>query len=282
MILDTVIYGNFTVLDRVIYGNVTVFDLLKVVVFLIIAVLIARVVVIYLRRSLKDRMSRDLMEIVIKVTYYTIIVIAVLFGLKNLQIELSGLLVAGGIIGIVIGFATQSIVGNLVSGLFLMVERPIKIGDQVNIDGTSGFVEDIHTVSTIIRTYGGLYVRIPNEKVFTNKITNYVANTARRFEYVVGIRYSDDADEAIEIIEDLIEEHPFALKYPSPQVFVDNLGDNAVNIIVKIWAPPTEWYDVKMEMLWKIKKGLKVNGIEIAFPQRTVWFANELQKQEVS
>lgn len=282
MILDTVIYGNFTVLDRVIYGNVTVFDLLKVVVFLIIAVLIARVVVIYLRRSLKDRMSRDLMEIVIKVTYYTIIVIAVLFGLKNLQIELSGLLVAGGIIGIVIGFATQSIVGNLVSGLFLMFERPIKIGDQVNIDGTSGFVEDIHTVSTIIRTYGGLYVRIPNEKVFTNKITNYVANTARRFEYVVGIRYSDDADEAIEIIEDLIEEHPFALKYPSPQVFVDNLGDNAVNIIVKIWAPPTEWYDVKMEMLWKIKKGLEVNGIEIAFPQRTVWFANELQKQEVS
>lgn len=282
MILDTVINGNFTVLDRVIYGNVTGLDLLKVVVFLIIAVLVARVVVIYLRRSLKDRMSRDLMEIVIKVTYYTIIVIAVLFSLKNLQIELSGLLVAGGIIGIVIGFATQSIVGNLVSGLFLMVERPIKIGDQVEIDGTSGFVEDIHTVSTIIRTYGGLYVRIPNEKVFTNKITNYVANTARRFEYVVGIRYSDDADEAIEIINDLIEEHPLALKDPSPQVFVDNLGDNAVNIIVRIWAPPTEWFDLKMEMLWKIKKGLEENGIEIAFPQRTVWFANELQKQEVS
>lgn len=282
MIFDTVIYGNFTVLDRVIYGNVTGFDLLKIIVFLIIAVLIARVVVIYLRRSLKDRMSRDLMEIVIKVTYYTIIVIAVLFSLKDLQIDLSGLLVAGGIIGIVIGFATQSIVGNLVSGLFLMFERPIKIGDQVDIDGTSGFVEDIHTVSTIIRTYQGLYVRIPNEKVFTNKITNYVANTARRFEYVVGIRYSDDADEAIEIIEDLIEEHPIALKDPSPTVFVDNLGDNAVNIIVRIWAPPTEWYDLKMEMLWKIKKDLEENGIEIAFPQRTIWFANELQKPDVS
>ena len=270
------------ILDTVIYGNVTGFDLLKVVVFLIIAVLIARVVVIYLRRSLKDRLSRDIQEIVIKVTYYTIIVIAVLFVIQRLGIELSGLLVAGGIIGIVIGFATQSIVGNLVSGLFLMFERPIKIGDQVNIDGTSGFVEDIHTVSTIIRTYEGLYVRIPNEKVFTNKITNYVANTARRFEYVVGIRYSDDADEAIEIIKDLIEEHPFALKDPSPTVFVDNLGDNAVNIIVRIWAPPTEWYDLKMEMLWKIKKVLEENGIEIAFPQRTVWFANELQKQEVS
>jgi small-conductance mechanosensitive channel len=268
--------------DIVIYGNLTGFDLLKVVVFLIIAVLTARIVVIYLRRSLKDKLSRDIQDVVIKVIYYSIIVIAVLLILRLLGIELSGLLVAGGIIGIVIGFASQSIVGNLISGLFLMFERPIKIGDQVNIDGTSGFVEDIHTVSTIIRTYEGLYVRIPNEKVFTNKITNYVANTARRFEYVVGIRYSDDADEAIEIIKDLIEEHPIALKDPSPKVFVDDLGDNAVNIIVRIWAPSTEWYDVKMEMLWKIKKGLKENGIEIAFPQRTVWFANELQKQEVS
>ncbi len=282
MILDNVIHGNITGLDSVIYGTITGFDLIETVVFLIIAILIARLVVIYLRRSLKDRMSRDIMEITIKVIYYTIIVIAVLFALKRLEIELSGLLVAGGIIGIVIGFATQSIVGNLVSGLFLMIERPIKIGDQVDIDGTSGYVEDIHTVSTIIRTYEGLYVRIPNEKVFTNKITNYVANTARRFEYVVGIRYSDDADEAIEIIKDLIEEHPIALKNPSATVFVDNLGDNAINIIVRIWAPPTEWYDLKMEMLWKIKKGLEENGIEIAFPQQTVWFANELRKKEVS
>jgi small-conductance mechanosensitive channel len=270
------------ILDRVIYGNITGFDLLNNVVFLIIVILIARVVVIYLRRYLKDRMSRDILEIVIKVIYYSIIVIAVLFVLRHLGIQLSGLLVAGGIIGIVIGFATQSIVGNLVSGLFLMIERPIKIGDQVNIDGISGYVEDIHTISTIIRTYGGLYVRIPNEKVFTNTITNYVANTARRFEYVVGIRYSDDADKAIEIIKDLIEEHPLALKDPSPKVYVDNLGDNAINIFVRIWAPPTEWFDLKMEMLWKIKKALEENGIEIPFPQRTVWFANELRKQEVS
>ena len=119
------------------------------------------------------------------------------------------------------------------------------------------------------------------EMVERYKITNYVANTARRFEYVVGIRYSDDADEAIEIIKDLIEEHPIALKNPSATVFVDNLGDNAVNIIVRIWAPPIEWYDLKMEMLWKIKKGLEENGIEIAFPQRTVWLANELRKHEV-
>jgi len=267
--------------DTIVYGDVTILDLLWIAVCLIIVVLIAKVVAINIKRSLKNRMDRDHLEITTKVIYYMIIIVAILLSLPALGIHPSNLLVAGGVVGIVIGFASQSIVGNLISGIFLMFERPIKIGDQLRVDDISGFVEDIHIVSTIIRTYNGLYVRIPNEKVFTGIITNYVANIARRFEYVVGIRYSDDADLAIEIIEDLIDEQPFALKNPSPQVFVDNLGDNSVNLHVRIWAPATEWYDLKMELLWEIKKTLEENGIEIAFPQRVVWFADELRKREV-
>ncbi|MEA1895499.1 MAG: mechanosensitive ion channel family protein [Euryarchaeota archaeon] len=270
MILDTIIYSD------------TILNLLWIAVRIIITVLIAKVVAINIKRSLKDRMDRDRLEITTKVVYYTIIIIALLLIISDLGMDLSGLLVAGGVVGIVIGFASQSIVGNLISGIFLMFERPIKIGDQLRVDDITGFVEDIHIVSTIVRTYNGLYVRIPNEKVFTGIIINYVTNIARRFEYVVGIRYSDDADVAIEIIEDLIDEQPFALKNPSPQVFVDNLGDNSVNIIVRIWAPATEWYDLKMETLWEIKKTLEENGIEIAFPQRVVWFADEIRKREVS
>ena len=269
------------ILDRMVYGTLTILDLLQIAVCLIVAALIAKLVAINIKRSLKNRMDRDHLEIITKVVYYTIIIIAVLLALPALGIHSSNLLVAGGVVGIVIGFACQSIVGNLISGIFLMFERPIKIGDQMRVDDISGFVEDIHVVSTIVRTYSGLYVRIPNEKVFTGIITNYVANIARRFEYVVGIRYSDDADLAIKIIEDLIDEHPFALKEPSPKVFVDNLGDNSVNLLVRIWAPATEWYDLKMEMLWKIKKTLEENGIEIAFSQRVVWFADELRKREV-
>jgi len=99
----------------------------------------------------------------------------------------------------------------------------------------------------------------------------------RRFEYIVGIRYSDDADKAISIIKEIVDVQPFALKNPPPGIFVDNLGDNAVNIIARIWAPVSEWYELKMTLLWKIKTVLEKNGIEIAFPQRTLWFANELK-----
>lgn len=250
---------------------------------LLFAIVIGKVITTYLRRSLKEKITKEHLEIILKVVYYSIIIVAlIVFVLPTLGVKPSGLLVAGGIAGIILGFASQSIVSNLISGIFLMIERPIKIGNQVNIDGISGFVEDINIISTIIRTYDGLFVRMPNEKVFTTNIKNYVGNVARRFEYIVGITYGDDADQAIGIIKNVIEAHPLALKIPGPMIFVDNLGDNAVNIIVRIWAPSNEWLDVKIELLWIIKKTLEENGIEIAFPQRTLWFANELSTQDIN
>lgn len=270
------------ILDIIVYDDVTVFDLVSVILTLLISVIIAKVIVINVRRSLKEKLRKDHLDMIIKIIYFSIIVMAVVSVLPTLGIKTSGLLVAGGIVGLVIGFASQSIVSNLISGLFLMIERPIVIGNQVNIEGISGFVEDISIISTIIRTYDGLYVRMPNEKVFTTNITNYVGNVARRFEYVVGIRYSDDADKAIEIIKNIIDDHPFALKNPAPVAFVDNLGDNTVNIIVRIWGPSTEWFGIKTFLLWEIKRILEENGIEIAFPQRVLWFGNELKMQEVS
>ncbi len=268
------------IFDTVVYGNVTLFDLFKVIAILIVAVVIARVITINLRRGLKDKLDKDHLVIITKVVYYGIIVIAVLAVLPMFGVSLSGLLVAGGIAGLVIGIASQSVVGNLIAGLFLMIERPMKIGQAVNIAGTAGVVEDIRVISTTLRTFEGLYVRMPNEKVFTTDITNYVEYVARRLEYVVGIRYSDDADKAIGIIQKLHEEHLLTLISPTPDIFVDNLGDNAVNIIVRIWVPTTEWYGIKKELLWKIKTALEDQGIEIAFPQCTVWFANELRSGE--
>ena len=268
------------ILKKIVYSNVTVFDLIVAAVIFIIAVAVARGVSVYLRRFLKEKVGKEHINIIAKVCTYAIMIVAALIMLPILGVKLSGLLVAGGVAGLAIGFASQSIIGNLISGLFLMVERPIKIGNSVNIDGTMGIVEDIRVMSTSLRTFDGLFMRVPNQKVFTSSITNFVANAARRFEYVVGIRYSDDAAKAIKIIKDLIEAQPMALKNPEPMVFVDNLGDNSVNIFVRIWAPTTDWFDLKKKMLWEIKKALEKEGMEIPFPQRTVWFANELSAKQ--
>ena len=250
-------------------------SVLIVCVSLALAIVIGKALTINIRRALKDKVKNEHIELINKIVYYGLIAIVTVSSLQYVGVDMSGVLVAGGIVGIVIGFASKSAVGNFVSGLFLMVERPIKIGDQVDIGGVQGFVEDIHILSTIVRTYDGLYVRIPNEKLFTSEITNFVAHPVRRFEYVVGIRYQDDAEKAIRIIKEVLDEHPYVLVNPEPQIFVEELGESSVNIRVKVWAPVKVWYKTKMELLWKIKKALEENGIEIPFPQRVVWFANE-------
>ncbi len=240
-----------------------------------LGVLVAKLVGIYVKRMLADRIPKNELNLILKILNVSILSVFALLGLPYVGVNPSGLIAAGGFAGLVVGFASRSVVANLVSGVFLMLERPIKIGDQVLVGDVAGFVEDIQILSTIIRTYDGLFVRIPNEKLFTSNIVNVVANPVRRFEYVVGISYKDDAGKAIEIIRRVIDEHPFALKNPEPQVFVNELGESSVNIVVRVWSPSSVWYNVKTELLWKIKVELEKAGIEIPFPQRVVWLRGE-------
>jgi len=264
------------ILNRVIFGNIRISDIILSFAIILIASLLAKVTAFYLRKNLKGRVDENNLKIIVRILNYSVFVLSLLMILPHLGLNLSGLLVAGGMTGLVIGFASQKVVSNLISGVFLMIEKPIRIGQGVNIEGTVGVVVDINIMSTIIRTYESLYVRIPNEKVFTNTITNFVENIVRRINYTVGIRYSDDAEKAIDIIKNVLEYQPFVLENPKPMIFVDELGDNAVNIVVRFWAPTSEWFDVKTRMLWEIKKAIESEGIQVPFPQRTVWFASDL------
>ncbi|MBF0288549.1 MAG: mechanosensitive ion channel family protein [SAR324 cluster bacterium] len=263
------------IFKKTLYGDVTLTEFSIAFLLILFGLLFAKVVSLYVKRFLKDKIAKEHLDIIAKLIFYTIFVIALIIALPFLGFKLSGLLVTGGVVGLAIGFASQNIVGNLISGIFLIIERPIKLGNAVNIDGTFGIVEDIHIMSTTLRTFDGIFMRVPNQKVFTANITNFASHPVRRFEYTIGIRYSDDAIRAIDLIKGLIDQQPFALKKPEPQVFVDNLGDSSVNLIVRIWSPNTEWFNVKIELLWKIKTLLEQEGIEIPFPQRVIWQGND-------
>jgi small-conductance mechanosensitive channel len=262
---------NSTLDIAAIVANLKAYDIIAIAVILIIAVVIAKIVTTFLKKKLSDRMEKSDLNVLNSIVWWSIILIGIFFASPHFKIDLSGLLVAGGIVAVIIGFASQSVVSNFVSGIFLIIERPMKIGDNINIGDVTGNVEHIQILSTIVRTFEGIYVRVPNEKVFTSNIKNYVSNVARRFDYKIGISYRDDADRAIMIIRDIIEQEPFALKNPEPLVFVDKLGDSSVELLIRIWAPSKEWYDLKMSLLVKIKTTLEANGIEIPYPQQVVW-----------
>ena len=270
----------FEWLNNVLYQEVTWFNLISAVLIFFFSLLFSKLLTTQLRRAFKEKMNREQLELMAKMVFYGILAIALLWIMPTIGIELSGLLVAGGIIGLAIGFASQSIIGNLISGVFLMGERPVKIGDHVQIGEHRGFVEDIQIISTTIRTLDGLYLRVPNEEVFTSAITNYSNNQARRLDLDIGIRYSDDAEKAIEVIEEVIEEHPMTLIEPPSYVFVDSLGDNSVDIVARIWVPTSEWYATQRELLWKFKVAVEAAGIQIPFPQRVVWYGADEEKAE--
>ncbi len=267
------------ILSTPVIGDITVFDLLVFALIIGISIIVAKIAGMYLKKSLSDRVRKDEMIKIIRITQAVIILIGIFISLPSFRVDFGELLLIGGAAGIIIGFASQRLATNIGSGLILIFERPIQIGDSVKIGDTAGTVDDIRILSTTIKTYEGIYVRIPNEVVFNSEITNYIANVARRFEYRIGIRYTDNAEHAIGIISALLASHPLVLKNPSPEIYVDELGDNAVIISVRIWAPSHEWWSVRTELLQKIRAALEAEGIGMPFPQREIWFADGNRKE---
>ncbi|WOF16108.1 mechanosensitive ion channel family protein [Methanoplanus sp. FWC-SCC4] len=259
--------------------SISIYDIASFIVIICATFLIARIVTNSLTKTLKEKLDDNELNLIRKILFYGIVITGFLVALPNIISDVSGLLLAGGVFSIIIGFASQSTVSNLVSGLFLIIEHPIKVGDKIVIEDEMGYVDDIRILSTIIRTYEGKFVRFPNEKVFNSKIINYVTNVAIRFEYTVNISYQDNGDKAVQVIKDVIEKEPYILKNPAPYTWIKNLGDNGVDIVARMWAPSWDYWNTEIVLLLKIKDALESEGIEIPFPQRVVWFAEDDPKK---
>lgn len=223
---------------------------------------------------LRDKFSKESLNMFTKINLSLFILGYLIFVMSLTGINLSGLVVAGGFISIIIGLATQKVLGNVFSGIFLMIERPLKIGQSVNIEDVSGFIEDVRFLSTIVRSFEGPFVRIPNERVFSAIITNYQENVARRIDYTIDIRYSDDSTLALAVIGKLLEEHKFVLAIPESEVFVEEFASSSVKIIARFWCPTEKWYQTKITLLQQIREKLEENNIQIPFPQVEVTIKN--------
>ncbi len=245
---------------------------------------IARLVRVITSKYIGTKLPLGSRRILGKTIYYMIIAIALLTALGVSGVDLSGMVLAGGIAGIVIGFATQSLFSNVISGIFLQIDKPMKIGDPVLITGklpdVAGVVVEITTLSSRLRMFDGTYVRLPNSDVFLSEIRNYSTAAARRVEIIVGIAYKEDVAKVIGIIRKSLKETPLVLVEPQPDVYVDSLGDSAVSINVWCWVPFSIWFDMRKQIIQQIKRELDSNGIEIPFPQRVVYLAKQGRKRK--
>ncbi|WP_048811162.1 mechanosensitive ion channel family protein [Thermococcus gammatolerans] len=222
-------------------------------------------------------------QIKAKILYYTLITIAFFIALNiaGLTGRLTTIIAAAGITGIVLGFASQTVIANFISGLFLYSDKPLEIGQAIRLEVegnvVEGVVEDIRILSTRIRQWDGTLVRVPNEKLFNSNIINLQKFPVRRVDIVVGIAYKEDTSRAIDVIRRTLDEMPLVLAEPEPWIYVTELGDSSVNLSVRAWVPSDKWFDVRTEIVERIKRALDDAGIEIPFPQRVNWFPEPIR-----
>lgn len=240
-----------------------------------VGITVARVISVIFKKYFAANLPVHTAKSVNKIIYYGIIIITLLAVTTSQGIDLSGLMVAGGIFGIVIGFATQSVVSNAISGIFLMFDKPAKTGDLIEIKQSNiyGKLMDITIFSTRIKLFDGSIMRVPNEKLFTSEIRNVSGSEVRRIDAIVGIAYKEDVDYAIDVIRKAIAKMHYVLREPEPTIWTEQLSDSSVNLKVLTWIPRDEWDNVGPILLKEIKKDIDAAGIEIPFPQRTIHYA---------
>jgi small-conductance mechanosensitive channel len=201
----------------------------------------------------------------------SILVLGFLIVLSILGIELSGLLVAVGFTGIVVGLATQQVLSQFFSGISLLLEGRVRVGDSVRVGDDWGVIESIGLMSTQIRLWSGEVLTIPNNDLMSSKIYNFSRSVARRVDISVPISYTSNISKALEVIRGLLDSKELVLAEPQPVLIVDSLGDSAIIIKVLFWVPSQEFWTVRREIIREVKEALEAVGIEIPYPQRVVW-----------
>ncbi|MEM2576219.1 MAG: mechanosensitive ion channel family protein [Sulfolobales archaeon] len=256
---------QFTILDS--------FDLLVRIVLAITSIAISYYLGILISnyvKKLKLKAPPELVYNIMKTVKLVMLFIGFLVALSLLGLELSGILIAAGFAGIVVGLATQQTLSQVFAGLSMLFEGRVKVGDSVRVGDDWGVVESVGIMSTQIRLWSGEVVTIPNNDLMSSKIYNYSRPIARRIEVSIGISYRSDVGKALNVIRSLLEGKELILADPAPTLIVDSLGESSVNIRVLFWVPSREFWTVRSEIIKEIKEALERAGIEIPFPHRVV------------
>ena len=225
-----------------------------------------------LRKRGVDETLLPTMKGVLKGFLTVILLIAVV---KKVGADPAGLVAVLGALGLAAGFALQGSLANFAGGILILVLKPFKNGDVINVNGETGSVQSISIVTTTLKTPDNRVIYMANGGVASATITNITQESTRRWDYVCGIGYDDDFEKAKEIIQGLIAADDRFHKDPAPFVRVGNLGDSSVDITIRAWVDTSEYWNVHFDMIENIKKEMDKAGISIPYPQRDIHVFNE-------
>ena len=226
-------------------------------------------------RSVKRRLSPQVGMLLRKGIFYTGTTIIILQVLHQLSFQLGALLGAAGIVGIALGFASQTSMSNIISGLFLISEHPFEVGDLIRVGETTGVVLSIDLMSVKLRTFDNQYVRIPNENLIKTQVDNLTHFPIRRLDINLGVAYKEDVDLVKGILLDIARDHPNVLDEPEPLVLFQNFGESALEFLFAVWSVNEDFLILKKTLREIIKERFDAAGVEIPFPHRSLHAGSE-------
>ncbi len=235
----------------------------------IVSILIFYIAYRLLRRILKRQLERyakpHTVIIVNKAISYTFKVLIIMYVLNLFGINLSAIWGAAGVAGLAIGFAAQTSVSNIISGVFVVSEKAMKLGDCISVDGTMGIVDNIGLLSVKIHTFDNQMVRIPNSSIINGTLINYNHFDVRRVVVDVGVAYDSDVDKVLEALEKVPSMCPSVISDPAPLVYYDGFGASSIDLKVCLWCRNADFITTKNEAYKAIIKVSRETPFEIPF-----------------
>jgi small conductance mechanosensitive channel len=236
---------------------------------------VGRIVSGALRRATRGALERSsvdasLTPFLSSLVYYLALAVVVIAVLNLFGIQTASVIAVFAAAGLAIGLAMQGTLSNFAAGVMLLIFRPFRIGDFVEVAGTAGSVQEIGIFSSVLHTPDNVKITVPNSAIYGDTVKNYSANDTRRNDLTIGISYDDDIARAIDVIRKVLSGDSRVLDDPEPLVAVGDLGDSSVNLLVRPWCAGSDYWPLRFDLTRQLKEELEAAGCSIPYPQRDV------------
>ena len=216
----------------------------------------------------QDRIDPTLSGLIASLVRYTILIVILVAVLGQLGIQTTSILAALGAAGLAVGLALQGTLSNIAAGMMLLWLRPFKVGDYIDSGSVAGTVVELGLFASELHSWDGIYQFVPNSELWNKRIINYSRLSTRLVDLAFGVSYDDDLAKGQEVLRKLAGDDERVASDPAPQTFVDELGDSAVVLRLRVWAANTDYWTLRRALTERGKTVLEAAGLSIPFPQR--------------
>lgn len=245
----------------------------RALLLVIIGIFLSRLLSASINKALRRRLRPHKAMIVRRILFYFVLILFLISAVQELGFNISALLGATGILTVALGIASQTSMSNVVSGIFIIGEKPFEIGDTIKVNDMQGEVLSIDFLSVKIRTNNNTMIRIPNEVLIKSAITNVSYFALRRVDLILGISYRESLNVVRKVLLKVANDNPLCLDEPQPYIGVDGFGESTVNVQFYVWGKKGDYNELKSSIQADIKKAFKENDIEMPFPSRTLYLS---------